>query len=89
MHFEDGVLEMQFTPHQAAVANLAFHLGGMLEEQNAKNFVTMDFTHPERGRLSLIVQKVPGKTPTDELKELRARVKELEEYEWKYKDLCK
>lgn len=57
---------------------LVEHLGRMLDEVGAKNWVEVDVFHPKHGGLTLTVQRRAGKTPGDRIKELKDQLDKVQ-----------
>lgn len=72
---ENEPVQMNAEFRGAAVKVLASHFVGWFEQAGAQNYITVDIIDPETGeRYTITMQKAGGKTPAEEIRELRAAV---------------
>lgn len=72
-------INIEMKPPMEMMLAIADGLANCLKAANAKNFLTMTLNHKDLGKLSLTLQRVPGRTPEEELADLRAKIKLQEE----------
>ena len=65
--YRDGILDIKAS-HPLFVL-FATECAKMLNELKAENFLTLTMEHEDIGHFSVIIQKVPGKTPNEKLLE--------------------
>ena len=73
---EEGSAEVQFRHPFACLYVEAF--ARMLDDPRAINFVTATMESPRHGRFEVIVQRAHGKTPSEVIGDLQARIAVLE-----------
>jgi hypothetical protein len=78
LHYENGKLELSGT-HPLGEAVIAA-LVSVFVSSFSENYLEMQVYHPDVGPLAVILQRIEGKTPAQVASELRAVVREADEY---------
>jgi len=69
MHMEDGKIDIELESNHV-LQTIASHVGKMLKEHNAPNFVTMRMEDTDGTAFEVTVRKVSGETPAEQLHRL-------------------
>lgn len=82
MRLDEGCLEADALFEGAAVKLWASSMAEWFRETGGMNYVTVEMSDPTTGeRYSITMQRAGGKTPAQDLSELRARLSELDKKE--------